>query len=141
MTREFMVFGIVSDSMRPTLRPGDGILVAPCAPRDLRAGDLVVVRRPGGPVCHRFLRRNGNRLVTQGDNAWRTDRPVPENALVGKVVSILSPEGGRTTGARDRWGGLVRILGRRLAWRIDRLVRTRTVSGAPGRGRTSPSRP
>lgn len=129
MTREFMVFGIISDSMRPTLRPGDGVLVAPCAPRDLRAGDLVVVRRPGGPVCHRFLRRRGGRLVTQGDNAWRTDRPAPEEALVGRVVSILSPAGNRPAGARQRWSGLALILGRRLKWHADRLVAPRGGAG------------
>ena len=121
------VFGIVSDSMRPTLAAGEAVLVEPCATRNLRAGDLVVVRRPGGPVCHRFLRCSAGLLHTQGDNRWRADAPTPEEALIGKVISVLSARGkGRSvSGPRARLTGLARLLGRRLKWQADRLARKR----------------
>ncbi len=127
MTPKFLAFGIVSGSMRPAVNPGEAVLVAPCAPAELRPGDLVVVKRPGGPVCHRFLRRRAGKLFTQGDNAWSADAPVPENALIGKVGSILAPGGKSRSapGTGARLAGIYRILGRRLAWRVDRLVRPR----------------
>lgn len=108
-----ILYGIASGSMRPTLAPDEAVLVAPCAPRDLRAGDLVVVKRPGGPVCHRFLRRRAGNLLMHGDNAWHPDAPVPETALVGRVTTILAP-GGRSRPAGSRLAGLARLAGRRL---------------------------
>ncbi len=124
MIREYLAFGIVSGSMRPVVNPGETVLVVPCPPAELRPGDLVVVRRPGGPVCHRFLRRAAGLLVTQGDNTWRADAPVPENALVGRVVSILAPGGRNRPAPRgtSRLAGLARILGRRLKWTADALL-------------------
>ena len=42
------------DSMRPTLRPGDRLLLS--YRREAKAGDVVVARLPGGVVATKRLR-------------------------------------------------------------------------------------
>jgi phage repressor protein C with HTH and peptisase S24 domain len=54
------------DSMRPTLRPGDRLLLS--YRRDIRVGDLVVARLPGGVVA---TKRAAERRTTElGEAGW-----------------------------------------------------------------------
>lgn len=119
------LYGVVADSMRPTLDPGDAVIVEHCASARLRRGDIVLVRRGDGVVCHRLLRRRRGRLHTQGDNRWRPDPPADETALAGRVVSRIRPghPPARLDGFAARWRGMLRLLMRRLLWQADRLRR------------------
>lgn len=90
-------FRVKGESMAPTLRPGDEVLVEAVSLEALRPGDLVLVQEEGRSLLHRFLgvrRQGGQRMVlTGGDRLWRADPPCPEEALKGRAVAIL--RGGR----------------------------------------------
>ncbi|HUT25764.1 MAG TPA: S24/S26 family peptidase, partial [Sumerlaeia bacterium] len=83
-------------SMRPFLRDGDVVEIAPATISGLRRGDVAAVAaspdEDAGPgseddlIVHRFVRREGARLVLQGDACPAPDAPVPESALLGRVV-------------------------------------------------------
>lgn len=79
-------------SMLPTLRPGDRIVIAPFlglpAP-----GQIVATRTAAGVVAHRLVQvdwRDGRRLYrTQGDALNYLDAGVTREDLLGRVVTIV----------------------------------------------------
>ena len=81
---------VVGPSMVPTLRHGDRVLVRYGAP--VRAGDIVVVEVPGGPLSvKRAVRREDQGWWVEGDNPLastdsRTFGRVSDEAVVGRVV-------------------------------------------------------
>lgn len=77
-------------SMAPTLRDGDLLRLRQVALDELAFGDIVVFKVGETRVVHRLLctpRRRAS-LLTKGDNAWRADRPVAPEHLLGKVCTI-----------------------------------------------------
>ena len=80
--------------MAPFLRDTDVVTVAPARVRDVRRGDLVLFRDANAALTlHRVIRRqHGARgetvLRTKGDALRGLDEPVPNTALLGKVVRI-----------------------------------------------------
>lgn len=95
-------FEVGGESMRPTLRPGQRVLVDPraYARRVPALGDIVVARHPFRREVHlvkRVARVDGDRVFLAGDNpAESTDSRtlggfLPER-IVGRVTSAL-PEG------------------------------------------------
>jgi protein involved in polysaccharide export with SLBB domain len=81
------------ESMRPTLVPGDRIVVAPCLGLP-RPGDILVRRAAAGIVAHRLvtvdLEEGGRRLYrTQGDNESGLDEGCRREDLLGRVVAVL----------------------------------------------------
>lgn len=90
------IYTIRSASMRPTLHPGDIVIVRQLYPRDYRVGDTVTCFPPGSrsPVTHRITRlvtTDAFRLAyTRGDNnALEDPRPVLVGGCAGKVVGRL----------------------------------------------------
>jgi inner membrane protease subunit 1 len=94
--RRFVVTG---DSMLPTLRPGDRLLVARIG--HAREGDLVVVRDPRSPsrlVCKRVVSADARHIVVRGDNPdastdSRAFGPVPVEWVIGRVLRRYYPPG------------------------------------------------
>jgi nickel-type superoxide dismutase maturation protease len=90
---------IVGGSMRPTLEPGDRVLVLRFARP--RAGDLVALRDPRKPeriVVKRVASVEGVALTVLGDNSdASTDSrhfgPVSRDLVRGRVVFRYAPEG------------------------------------------------
>ena len=95
-------FRIEDESMRPTLEPGDYVLVNRWAyrVRPPRRGDLVVVRDP--ELSDRFLVKRvseteaSTQIPLEGDNAAvsrdsRAFGAVPLDRIVGKVWLRLKP--------------------------------------------------
>jgi nickel-type superoxide dismutase maturation protease len=88
---------VTGPSMRPTLEPGDRVLVTQS--RRARPGDLVVVRDPRAPsrlVVKRVVAASDAGLTVRGDNAvWSTDSrrfgPVPTSSVRGRVVYRYHP--------------------------------------------------
>lgn len=74
---------VASWSMYPTLCKGDCLELGPAEP--LQVGDLVVFRRPAGPVCHRLITQQGSLLLTKGDACSGP----PEQVLLGDVLGIV----------------------------------------------------
>lgn len=92
--RRFVVTG---DSMLPTLRPGDRLLVARIG--RAKQGDLVVVRDPRSSsrlVCKRVVSADARHIVVRGDNPdastdSRAFGPVPIEWVVGRVLRRYYP--------------------------------------------------
>jgi nickel-type superoxide dismutase maturation protease len=88
---------VVGDSMRPTLEPGDRLLVRRGSP--VAAGDVVAVcdpRRPERVMVKRVASTSADGVRVLGDNAAAsTDSrllgPVPPTAVVGRVVYRYAP--------------------------------------------------
>ncbi|ESS02959.1 MAG: signal peptidase I, archaeal type [uncultured archaeon A07HR67] len=89
---------VETESMSPTLEPGDGFILIPSAlvgPPE--AGDVIVFEakelRGGGPTTHRIVGKTERGYITQGDNNnapdQATDEPaVQETQITGRVLQI-----------------------------------------------------
>ncbi len=98
------------NSMSPTIRNGDAVVVEPCDGSALRLGDIVFYRRAGGHIAHRLieLRDGGMTLVTRGDAHTYCDPPFGPHEVVGRVVTI---EHVSSSGKLARWLLRLRQLG------------------------------
>jgi hypothetical protein len=81
-------------SMFPAIRQGDVIEIVPVGTVGLPVvGEVVALKRENDFVVHRLLgyyERDGRRwLFTRGDSVLRADDPYPEEALAGRVVTII----------------------------------------------------
>jgi hypothetical protein len=120
-------------SMRPLIRGGDVLLVAPAS--TVAQGDVAVVARDGRLVAHRVVVASPLRM--EGDALDGADLPTRDQELLGRVVAIrrgareirLRSPVGRLLSHHSRWLGKLR---RALKWarrrRLDpnRLVRPLT---------------
>jgi signal peptidase I len=82
-------------SMEPTFHAGDFLITRDTPAGELAAGDVVLFEHDGRHVMHRVVSiapgPNGEAvLTTRGDNNPVDDGPVPESALIGKLVYDLS---------------------------------------------------
>ncbi len=107
-------------SMLPLIRPGDAVLVQ-YGHTALRRGDICVFRQGDALVVHRVLQvtpgQHGMLLLTRGDAAAHTDRPVPAQVLVGRVQAL------RRTGQSISLDTPVARMG---GWMLATLSLTRT---------------
>jgi signal peptidase len=111
------------NSMRPMLREGDRVRLAPLTHAEARLGDVVLRVAPSGPIIHRVVgwwpSRNGWRLLTKGDGARRLDPPLPPEELAGRVVARVR---GGSVRQLDGAGMRVRGRGRALVSLMTGLV-------------------
>jgi signal peptidase len=141
---------VTSDSMAPTLSPGDGYLLVA---GDVSVGDVVTYRTvDGGYVTHRAVGRTDGGWLTRGDANPATDQaagapPVPDERVVGRVLSVggtpLSVPGlGPLTDALNRYrlplllltaAALAVVLGTTAAATTERLVYVATETATGGR--------
>jgi signal peptidase I len=83
-------FTATGDSMVPSIRSGDALVVEPVEPRALRRGDVVLAQLPRGLTAHRIVRveRRGGEVIsitTRGDNCAVDDDPFSPSQLVGRI--------------------------------------------------------
>ena len=123
---EYPLCGVASGSMEPTLRVGDLIVVQGLDPDEINAasdpeGDIIVFFRPKGwrdpndLIVHRaidkFSRENILYFKTKGDaNPGPDSWEVPQDYLVGKVVSLRVPLVGFITFLMRTPAGILVIL-------------------------------
>jgi len=106
------------NSMRPMLRDGDRVRLAPLTRAGAQLGDVVLRVGPSGPIIHRVVgwwpSRDGWRLLTKGDGARRLDPPLPPGNVVVRVVARVRGNSVRRfdgTGTRIRaWSRAFRSL-------------------------------
>ena len=86
VTAGWSVAVVASGSMRPAIRPGDVMIMAPA--RACGDRDIVTFRTPGRPMLHRIVGVDGaGRLITKGDaNLVADAAPVPRSAVTGVAV-------------------------------------------------------
>jgi hypothetical protein len=75
-------------SMAPLLLPGDILWFEGISTADLQPGDLVLVRRAGEMVTHRFLYADGSGWHLKGDACSFPDAAFTEDALIGRAVIL-----------------------------------------------------
>ncbi len=110
---------IMSNSMEPTVSPGDVVLTAPAGATEVKPGYVVVFRPEGAAASttHRVLQVfDDGSLRTKGDaNPTADTAPVPPEAVTG-VARLLVPAVGLPMywAAEQRWlllGGVGLALG------------------------------
>lgn len=94
----FEPVSVAGESMRPTLRSGDIVLVRRGAP--VAVGDIALVREPGrSAVLHRVVSENGGVLTLKGDaNPVDDFNAVASSWVDGPVIAVV-PFGG----LREHW--------------------------------------
>lgn len=108
-------------SMHPTVRHADPVLVAPLR-REVRRGDIVLV--PLGPrlMLHRVVALDHDRVITRGDARERNDSPVMRVEVVARAIAVRRDGAVTALGLTTRFGAkaLLRyVLGdakRRARW-------------------------
>lgn len=94
------VMVVLSDSMSPVIKAGDGLVTIPTNSNDLKVGDIVVLKPPNnevkGLVVHRITAipsRSPTTIVTKGDSNKRPDAWTPlvlnETDKVSKVYKVI----------------------------------------------------
>ncbi|MCA8961317.1 MAG: S24/S26 family peptidase [Planctomycetes bacterium] len=81
-----IIVTVRGESMRPSLRPGDRVIVERCLAADLRPGDIVVLDSDP-PLIHRFLGRCDAGLILAGDGNRAIDHPRDPELVVGRAVA------------------------------------------------------
>lgn len=122
------------NSMLPTLPAECEIEVVPLSgPPAL--GDLIVFVAGDVLVAHRLVRRQGGRLIAQGDHRLGPDRPLTPDQILGRVAAayVDAQRVWPTSGARrTAWLWQVRYQALRAARYTARLLRgLRRVSSRP----------
>jgi hypothetical protein len=127
--------------MSPTLAPGDLLLVA--AGRAPRPGDVVSFAAPSGQVItHRLVRLDRDVAVCRGDDRLTCDAPVRREAILGRAVAVVTPDGRPVRAVRGgrpalcrarlrRWLRMAPERGGHVGRELVLLVRQ--WRGAPGR--------
>jgi signal peptidase I len=107
-------------SMRPFLRDGDRVTLAPLRGRP-RLGDVVLTRGASLGVVHRVVALRGGRVLTKGDALPRSDGWRSLGDVLGRVERV--ERAGRAVPLR-RWLPLAASLARRVTPRpLVRLAR------------------
>ena len=87
-------FRLKGNSMFPLLRNGKDVVVLEKCPADsLQPMDVVLFRYQGKHVLHRIIRREGERLLIQGDGSMVAKEECTVDDVVGKVVQICRTSG------------------------------------------------
>ena len=92
------MFNIVSESMEPTLKINDVVVVKKCEATQLQKGDIITFQQDGRTISHRILDitkdKNIIKFRTKGDNNEIPDSDlVPESQVYGKVVFSIKKIG------------------------------------------------
>lgn len=95
-------FRMKGDSMFPLLRSNrDEVVLHLCAEEELEPMDVVLFRYKGRHLLHRIIRRDGNRLLIQGDGSYVAKEECCTGDVIGRVQAIVRPSG--KTIAVDEW--------------------------------------
>lgn len=129
------------ESMAPTLRPGDTLLLGAPPPRPRRGDIVLVALGPARPALHRvervFAAEEGGAVQTRGDNCVVADPPAAWASVVARVVA--SQRAGVWTAhvATLRFGSAAAARGVALRFRARAAQlrrRLRRHDGLPGPG-------
>ena len=113
------------EAMRPSLRSGDRVTLAPPARPPVR-GDLVALRTGDALVIRRYVGPSSEGwIATSSDDVDTVEAPVPETALSGLVVAVerCGRRVERSSGTRIAIGKAVVALARRCRATARELVR------------------
>lgn len=87
-TRGAVTVPVTGDSMLPTLQPGARVVLTAVDVDRLRIGDVIAFQLAGKLVLHRIHARDGEHLITAGDNLSLYDPPVAVGDVVGLAADV-----------------------------------------------------
>jgi hypothetical protein len=127
-SRYAVILRLKGNSMYPLLRNGkDVVVLGKCPAESLQPMDVVLFRYRGKHVLHRIIRREGERLLIQGDGSIVAKEECTVDDVVGKVVQICRPSGKEIPVGSWQWTipsrvwrglGFLRIWLLRVAYRL-----------------------
>ena len=79
---------ITSGSMWPVLKVNDLILMKGMTGDKAEIGQIIIYQNSKGFTIHRLVRKDGNKLITQGDANDVEDTPITESQVVGRIVYL-----------------------------------------------------
>ena len=83
---KFKSYVIVSNSMQPTIDPGDVIFIKKVNVNDLEVGDVVTFQKEGFIATHRIIEMQEDKIITQGDNNNLKDDPLDKSSIIGQYM-------------------------------------------------------
>jgi hypothetical protein len=91
---------VYGESMLPALWPGDIVEIAPCAPQEVRKGEILLATREGRFFLHRLLAPcQTNGFLLRGDSMPGVDPLFPSEALLGRLVRRIESSRGTSPSA------------------------------------------
>ncbi|WP_195987203.1 signal peptidase I [Clostridium sp. D53t1_180928_C8] len=83
---KFKSYVIVSNSMQPTIDPGDVIFIKKSNVNNLEVGDIVTFQKDGFVATHRITEINNDKLITQGDNNNLKEESLNKSNIIGQYM-------------------------------------------------------
>lgn len=83
---KFKSYVIVSNSMQPTIDPGDVIFIKKSDVNTLEVGDIVTFQKDGFIATHRITEVQDDKVITQGDNNNLKDDPLDKSNILGEYM-------------------------------------------------------
>lgn len=83
------VLEVVSDSMYPKIKAGDGIVEVNTKFGDLKVGDIITIFQNGELVTHQIVAKDDMTVTTKGLANDFEDAPITAESYSGKVAIIL----------------------------------------------------
>lgn len=80
----FRIFKVKSDSMNPTLKYNDFILVKKT--NEINEKDIITFRVENNYLTHRVVAKVDDTIITKGDALDFNNDPITKNMIVGKMV-------------------------------------------------------
>ena len=106
------------NSMCPLLRSGrDSVILEKSSSDSLKQMDVVLFRYCGCYILHRIIKRDGVRLLLQGDGVISAVEQCTVDDVVGKVVKVCRSSGKTISVDSWRWVLLSRL------WRSSKIMR------------------
>lgn len=105
---------IQGNSMSPSLKPGEIVIVQGLSGRKLSVGDVIVVQRDDNLITHRIVAIREDGWYTKGDGTPRLDPPSRLESILGWVDSF--EHNGEITHTRSGWRMLIGSMIGMLAW-------------------------
>lgn len=87
---------VLSPSMEPTLHVDDLVVVRKAGSYEV--GDIIIFQDGSSLTIHRIVEKDGDTLVTKGDNNNAADPPISRSSVKGKMVFSVGK-----VGALVRW--------------------------------------
>lgn len=76
------------DSMHPIIRSNEYLHVEPIGASEVTEGEVVLTLSDRGLTAHRVIARDGETIVTRGDNAAAPDGALDASRILGRVTYV-----------------------------------------------------
>ena len=84
----YTVFKVISDSMAPTIRKND-VIVVKINDQTIKKQDIITYKVGKDFITHRVIDIQDASYITKGDYNNNGDKPILKETVIGKVIKIL----------------------------------------------------